>query len=100
MPVRIQLSRRAGWRKPAGAVVVSRPTRWGNPHLLGEHDPMVNGPMSRERAAELYLSALRADLLPVSVDDVRRELRGKDLCCWCPAGAVCHADVLLKIANR
>lgn len=27
------------------------------------------------------------------------ELRGKDLCCWCPLDQLCHADVLLEIAN-
>lgn len=31
MPDRIRLSRAKGWRLPAGAVVVSRPSRWGNP---------------------------------------------------------------------
>lgn len=31
MPERIRLSRTKGWRKPEGAVVVSRGTRWGNP---------------------------------------------------------------------
>jgi hypothetical protein len=31
--------------------------------------------------------------------DVRRELRGKDLACWCPLDAPCHADVLLELAN-
>jgi hypothetical protein len=30
-PHRIRLSRRKGWRKPEGAIVVARPTRWGNP---------------------------------------------------------------------
>lgn len=30
MPERIQLWRTKGWRKPEGAVVVSRPSRWGN----------------------------------------------------------------------
>jgi hypothetical protein len=30
---------------------------------------------------------------------VRRELRGKDLVCWCKPGKPCHADVLLEIAN-
>mgnify|MGYP000854651477 CR=1 FL=1 len=30
-PRRVQLSRRAGYRKPEGAVVVARPSRWGNP---------------------------------------------------------------------
>jgi hypothetical protein len=29
----------------------------------------------------------------------RRELRGKDLACYCPEGEPCHADVLLEIAN-
>ena len=28
------------------------------------------------------------------------ELRGKDLACWCKEGAECHADILLKLANR
>lgn len=26
-------------------------------------------------------------------------LRGRDLCCWCPPGRPCHADVLLEVAN-
>ena len=26
-------------------------------------------------------------------------LRGKDLVCWCPLGRLCHADVLLELAN-
>lgn len=28
------------------------------------------------------------------------ELRGKDLCCWCPIGSPCHAEILLRLANR
>ena len=36
MPQRIQLSRQRGWRKPEGAVVVSRPSRWGNPFKIGD----------------------------------------------------------------
>ena len=35
-PVRIQLSRRAGWRKPENTVVVARPTVWGNPFPIGK----------------------------------------------------------------
>ena len=30
-PRRIQLRRTAGWRKPEGAIVVARPSKWGNP---------------------------------------------------------------------
>ncbi len=36
---------------------------------------------------------------PPSLDDVRRELRGRTLVCWCPLDCPCHADVLLEIAN-
>nr|WP_272896981.1 DUF4326 domain-containing protein [Mycolicibacterium tusciae] len=34
-----------------------------------------------------------------STEDVRRELRGHDLVCWCPLDSPCHADVLLELAN-
>lgn len=33
-------------------------------------------------------------------EDIKRELRGKDLACWCAPDQACHADVLLEIANR
>lgn len=89
---RVQLSRRRGWRMPAGAVKVSRPTRWGNPHVVGELLPA-------DRAVELFEADLLAGRLPVSVDDVRRELAGKRLACWCRLDAPCHADVLAAIAN-
>ncbi len=35
VPQRIQLRRTKGWRKPAEAVVLSRPSRWGNPFKVG-----------------------------------------------------------------
>lgn len=35
MPDRITLSRAKGWRKPAGAIVVARPSLWGNPWGIG-----------------------------------------------------------------
>jgi hypothetical protein len=28
------------------------------------------------------------------------ELRGKNLACWCPLDHPCHADVLLRLANK
>jgi hypothetical protein len=33
------------------------------------------------------------------VDDIRGDLAGKDLACWCPLDKPCHADVLLELAN-
>jgi hypothetical protein len=34
------------------------------------------------------------------LDEARRTLRGKNLCCWCRLGLACHADVLLELVNR
>ena len=89
MPNRIQLRRTKGWRKPEGAVVVSRPGRWGNPYVVGVHAT------DRAHAVELYREWLvnGSGALDVLI------LRGKDLACWCPLDQPCHADVLLELAN-
>lgn len=34
-----------------------------------------------------------------TVEDIRAELAGRDLACWCPLDQPCHADVLLEIAK-
>jgi hypothetical protein len=34
-----------------------------------------------------------------SLADMRRDLAGRNLACWCKLGAPCHADVLLELAN-
>ena len=34
-PQRIQRHRRKGWRKPEGAVIVDRTSRYGNPYRVG-----------------------------------------------------------------
>ena len=44
---RITLSRAKGWRKPEGAIVVSRPTIWGNPWQPGPCG-VLHWPMSEE----------------------------------------------------
>jgi len=85
-PQRMQMRRTKGWRRPPGAVYVGRPTKWGNPFSVAEH--------GREEAVRLYRQHV-AD----RHDEIRRELAGKDLMCWCPLGSTCHADVLLEIAN-
>ena len=94
MPTRIRLSRTSGWRKPEGAVVVARPTRWGNPHRVDEPTPEAH-----RRAVEAFREDLLAGRLPYGVADVRRALAGRDLACWCPPDLACHADVLLEVAD-
>lgn len=102
-PIRIQLSRRKGWRMPANTVKVDRSTPWGNPFVVGAHG-------TRERCVQLYAYLMAGYVCVANNMDAqnaardyvakhRRKLRGKNLACWCPLGAPCHADVLLEIAN-
>jgi len=94
-PERVQYSRNPAWRKPPGTILVSGPTRWNNPFLVGE-----DGSSNRERAVAEFRSALEEGRLDVSVEDVRHHLKGQNLGCWCPLDRPCHADVLLEVANR
>jgi hypothetical protein len=89
-PRRIQLRRTRGWLKPTGAVVVSRPSRYGNPF-----------PASGDRALAVarFREWIEGPHSTITAEDLE-SLRGKDLCCWCPLDGPCHADVLLELANR
>lgn len=103
-PARIQRSRKKGWRMPDGVVYVGRPTRFGNPFRIGTPGPddcMVCGDAAE--AVEKFRSELvtfGGGFVGVTVDDIRRELRGKHLACWCALDQPCHADVLLELANQ
>lgn len=75
---------------PDGAVYVGRPSPWGNPFQID-----IFG--DRQTCIDMYESMLRD--FPNAVELAKKELRGKDLVCWC-APLPCHADVLLRIANE
>jgi len=75
---------------PKDAIYVGRPTKWGNPFEIGKAG-------TREEVVEKYRKFLVEGGYNGSVVDVR-ELRGKDLVCWC-APKTCHADILLEMAN-
>ncbi|EIU48439.1 DUF4326 domain-containing protein [Mycobacteroides abscessus] len=99
MPERIQLRRTKGWRKPEGAIVVSRPSRWGNPYRADGNRPQAVA-LFRDMLQRAPVGDGGWGLDGESVfDTIRRELRGHDLACWCPLDQPCHADVLLEIAN-
>jgi hypothetical protein len=92
MPKRIQLKRTKGWKMPENTIKVDRTTKWGNPYKVGT--TLIP---DRRAATEAFASNM-------PWGDFARELRGKNLACWCPLpkpGEVdwCHAAVLLKIAN-
>ncbi len=118
MPQRIQLSRRKGWRKPEGTVVVARPTRWGNPFSVsrfgrplairlfedtarGVWDPTLLAGLDDEVSADV-VSDREAWLRRLGghpIELARAQLAGHDLACWCRLDDLCHADVLLRLAN-
>lgn len=81
-------AKQVGKSRP-NAVYVGRPTIWGNPFVIGRDG-------SREQVIKKYRDRLvSAPALMRQLED----LRGKDLICWC-APEACHADVLLRFANR
>jgi hypothetical protein len=72
------------------AVVVSRPSVWGNPFRAAT-PAQRKAAVARFRAHVARQSQLR--------QRARVELRGRNLACWCPLDEPCHADIWLKIAN-
>jgi hypothetical protein len=120
MPERVQLKRVRGWRLPPGCKCVTRASRWGNPWVVIQHPVTQTWYTSRRYLApgrKQYLGKwMTSPVYPAirAVDMFRRwatwraardpkwlePLRGCDLACSCPPGEVCHADVLLELANR
>ena len=126
MPARIQRKRTPGWTlagatsNPLGAVIVSRPSRFGNPFTIKDAiDAEVGNPYSA--VTQLYREWLRVGTeggwyqetyrVGRQVFDRRRVLadlhllRGKDLACTCPLPELgqpdhCHGAVLLALASE
>ena len=100
-PKRIQRKRESGWRLPPDAVVVTRPTKYGNKYRVDRrrdgHYYIVNteivgtphqqgGIMHVRDAHARAVMRFRSDLMQRPFEEVYRmvqELKGKDLACWC-----------------
>jgi len=70
-------------------VYIGRPSKWGNPFLVGRDG-------DRRECIKLYEEWIMQH--PELIADLP-ELRGRILGCWC-APKECHGDVLLRLANR
>ena len=85
---------------PPNTRLVARPSRYGNPFVIGE-----NG-MARAEAIAMFRRWLQGELPDYEPEKRQRllaslhELKGKNLACYCPLHEECHADVLLEWANR
>jgi hypothetical protein len=121
-PKRIQMSRQTPWRaENPDAVIVDRTTMWGNPILMSDVAAQYPS-LDLEGVAGMVVANFR-DLVragrislpnwlfaggergPItwtypSTSEIRTQLAGRDLACWCPLTSACHADVLLALANR
>jgi hypothetical protein len=111
-PIRLQLSRAKGFNlqevsqatNGLTAVNVARPSKWGNPFKVGKPCAYSGGrPVQDNRHAARLYQAVAPDNEGL-VKAAQTELRGKNLACWCKVTPfdqwLCHADVLLEIANR
>lgn len=99
MTERIQMSRQRPWRhEHPDAVIVARPSKWGNPWMILTPGGRA---LAVQRFAEMFTTdeEARAAFGYPKPDEIRAELAGKDLACWCPLDMACHADVLRRIAN-
>lgn len=70
-------------------VYIGRPSKWGNPYIIGEFG-------TREECVAEYTHYLESnpELLAALL-----ELRGKTLGCWCSPHS-CHGDILMELANK
>ena len=113
MPERIQLSRAKGWRMPPNTVKVDRSTPWGNDYVVwrddegqwtvsngGCHWPVSSKIEGNRVAVEKFAAAAEKTAAHYGGATRLLPLRGKNLACWCRLGEPCHADVLLRLANR
>lgn len=95
---------------PENTAKVDRTTPFGNPFVVGHGQ-------SREYCVQLFRILMGGfvclnchtptdkqrdylDMLKAESEKGFPTLRGKNLACWCPVGAPCHADLLLKIVNK
>jgi hypothetical protein len=74
------------------SVYVGRPSKYGNPFEIGKDG-------NRAQVIAKYKAWINQPEQAALRAQARRELRGKDLVCWC-APQACHADILLEGVNR
>lgn len=114
-PRRVQLSRAKGTRQvPPGAIRIDRFAPWGNPFTIGKtitgcrlydsgtFNLVIPDAHTAVRYFELWLvgAIVIPGKTPPTLEQIRAELGGHDLACWCRLDAPwCHGNSLLTVAN-
>jgi hypothetical protein len=83
------ISKRTGECSGRQVIYIGRPSKWGNPFVIGKDGTRAE---VIAKYKEWFLKQ------PSLVQQAKKELRGKDLMCYC-APEPCHGDTLLEIAN-
>lgn len=114
-PKRIQRKRTAGWRaadectNPNGYVFIGRGSGsgFGNSWAVGSTgwtvlpggwiDRRPHEPLTRQQAIDSFTNARTHDV--EFLKQIREQLAGRDLMCWCGPAQACHGDWLLEVAN-
>ena len=74
----------------SNAIYIGRGSPYGNPFMIGKHG-------DRDSVCDQYETMLMNN--PKLLAQVKAELKGKDLVCFCSPQR-CHGDVLLRVANE
>jgi len=128
-PIRVQRSRKKGWRMPPNTMVVSRPGIFGNPWIPGNPGEVIIAgarikigriELTQAGAVARYRAWLAGEfgtndegtfdhpafgfvMVPpgrAAVLAALPVLRGQNVACWCGLDEPCHGDPLLEFANR
>ena len=100
MPKRIQRKRIKSWRMPENTVYVGRPTIWGNLFgIVNNYQRWLNGDKNIGTLAAA-VDAMNGYKHRNEILKRLPELKGKNLACWCSLDQECHADILIKMANK
>lgn len=78
-----------GWKSNPQFVYIGRPSKWGNPFVVGKHGQRGECVVLFEKYLEKEPALLAA----------LKELQGKTLVCYCKPSA-CHGDVLARLVNN
>ncbi len=72
-------------------VYIGRPGKWGNPFVMHKEE-------DRQFVIDQFIAWLATGGAPYNLEEIKRELKGKRLLCWCHPKP-CHGDVLAKLAD-
>jgi hypothetical protein len=109
---RVQRKRTKGFRLPENTKCVNRGTKWGNPFKVvqsgniwtikdknGIQHGGTFGTKDEASAMAVHYYSGWVDKKIASGDLDLKELKGKNLACFCSLTSPCHADYLLKLVE-